>query len=417
MIGKFYESFGEEKEETQELPQEVLNILNARLPSNFMYIRDEEGHYRAVPRPETITEGIKLTTQFGFDEEKDANILEKLRRIPRSNWNEYFYRTQMKVPIKYAKIGDEEKVIPIEELSCDPLSDGEALFTDGFMRANAFPEPFKITFESPEGDSVEIRIQQQAYDSLMELRFINVDFPALKIELFQFSPLVDNCEEEAHTSINKQLVVNYSVNPSKADSVKDSITALRIFRGLFNGTTKVDGHIITQGAGKGKFDPKQIEDALDFWEMALLLEEKLNVKFNPKADCPEEDIRFFTELKTCLVDEKAIVWRHPFDHFHVGGFHIVQEGVTFEDVIGQESLRYEFLEGPIPATLLGAEFNLYSRTEMNDFFVTNIEWDNEEKDSAEIYISDVPDKQWALTRLYMTETDMDNYRKKLEEQK
>ena len=141
------------------------------------------------------------------------------------------------------------------------------------------------------------------------------------------------------------------------------------------------------------------------------------MKFDPKVDCPEEDIRFFTELKTCLVDGKAIVWRHPFDHFHMDGFHMVQEGMAFEDVIGQESIRYEFLEGPIPATLLGTEFNLYSRTEMNDFVVTNIEWDNEEKDTAEVYISDVPDKQWTLTRLYMTEADMKDYRKKLEKQK
>ncbi len=416
MIGKFYESFGKE-EETQELPQEVINILNELLPNNFMYVRDESGHYRAVPRPETISKGIKLTTQFDFDKEKDADILDKLRIIPRDKWDEYFYRTQMRVPIKNAKIGDEEKVVPIEKLSHDPLSDGEVMFTDGFMQAHTSSEPLKMTFESPEGDSAEISIQQQAYDSLLEIRFLNIDFPALKIELYQYSPLVKNCKEKAHTNINNRLVVNYSVTPSKADTVKEAVTALHIFRGLFNGTTKVNGYIIAPVGGKSKFDPKKVEDALLFWETALLLEEKLSVKFNPKADCPEEDIRFFTELATCLLERKAIVWKHPFDHFHMGGFHMEHEGMTFEDVIGKDSIRYEFLEGPIPATLLGTEFDLYSRTEMIDFIITNIEWDDEKKEAAEVYISDVSDKQWKLTRLYMTETDMEEYRRKLEEQK
>ena len=70
------------------------------------------------------------------------------------------------------------------------------------------------------------------------------------------------------------------------------------------------------------------------------------------------------------------------------------------------------MEGPIPATLLGAEFDLYSRTEMQDFIITNIEWDDEKKERAEVYISDVPDKQWRLTRLYMTEADMEEFREK-----
>ena len=417
MIGRFYESFGKEKDEVQELPKEVIDILNSMLPGNFMYMPDDSGQYRAVPRPEKALEGIKLTTQFGFDEEKDAELIEKLKRIPRDKWDEYFYRTQMRVPIKNAKIGDEEKKIPIEELSRDPLSDGKALFTNGFMQAYAFPDPIKMVFESPEGDIVEIGIQQQAYDNLAEIKFLNVDFPALKIELYQYSPLVEDAEEGAHTSANKQIMVNYSVTPSKAASVKDAVIALHLFRGLFNGSTKVNGSVISPEGGKGKFDPKRIEDALDFWEIALRLEEKLKVRFNPKADCPEEDIRFFTELQTCLLDGKAIVWRHPFDHFHVGGFHPAREGESFENYIGKDAIRYEFLEGPIPATLLGAEFALYSRIEMQDFIITNIEWDDEKKGTAEVYISDVPDKQWRLTRLYMTEADMEEFREKLSKSK
>lgn len=42
---------------------------------------------------------------------------------------------------------------------------------------------------------------------------------------------------------------------------------------------------------------------------------------------------------------------------------------------------------------------------IKDFVITNIAWDDENKENGEIYISDAPDKQWTLTRLYMTEAD------------
>ena len=78
---------------------------------------------------------------------------------------------------------------------------------------------------------------------------------------------------------------------------------------------------------------------------------------------------------------------------------------------------YLFLEGPMPAALLGAEFDLYSRTEMKDFIITNIEWDDETREKAEVYITDAPEKQWSLSRLYMTEDDADLFRKNLDESK
>lgn len=413
MIGKFYESFGREKDEAQKLPDEIIDILNERLPDSFMYVLDKAGEYRAVPRMDKLSNGIKFTTQFGFDEKRDAELIEKLKRIPRDKWDEYFYRTQMRIPIKNVKIGSDNKVIPFENLYRDPLEDrdNEVMSNDEYFLTYVSLAPIQVKFESPEGDSVEIGIQQQAYDSLGEIKFVNVDFLAMKIELYKYSPLVYNCCENAHTSVNNQLVVNYSVTPSQAESVKDAVVALRIFRGLFNGTTKVNGHTISSEGSKCSFEPKKIEDALTFWETALQLEEKLSVKFDPKSNFPEEDMRFFTNLQTCLLGKKNIVWKHPFYHFHVRGFYPSREGITLEEMIGKDSISFEFLEGPIPATLLGAEFAFYRRIEMKNFVITNIAWDDEKKETGEIYISDLPDKQWVLTQLYMTEADIKEFKR------
>lgn len=411
MIGDFFESFGKEKDEQRELPQEVIDVLNENLPDNFEYVIDCRGNYRAVPKAEQVlNEGIKITTQIDFD--KVPELRNKLMAVPRDKWDEYLYRTQTVVPIKSAQIGDENKRVPIELLSADPLHSDEAKFVDGIIRPYPFQEPIKMSFESPEGDAVDIQFQQQAYDSLTEIKFMNVDFPALKVELYQYSPIAAEEEKDAHTSRVRQITATYSVTPSKAATVRDAVTALHIFRGLINGMTKVEGKAILPRGGRGAFDSARIEEALNLWETALKLEGILGVGFDPGAEFPNEDVRFFTELQTCFLEKKAILWRHPFDHFHVGGFRAVKEGGSFADVIENDAMRCMFIEGPISATLLGAKFDLYSRTEMKDFVITNIEWDNEKQESGEVYISDVQDKQWSLTRLYMTKEQAEEFQRK-----
>lgn len=47
-----------------------------------------------------------------------------------------------------------------------------------------------------------------------------------------------------------------------------------------------------------------------------------------------------------------------------------------------------FFEGPINATLFGATFELYSETEMRDFIITSVEWDDESKMAGDLYIAD-----------------------------
>lgn len=411
MIGDFLESFGEEKDERRELPQEVVDVLNDNLPSNFEYKLDRNGKYRAVPKAGKVLGG-KITTQFDFNQV--PKLWDKLQTIPKDKWDEYLYRTQTALPIKNAKIGDEKSLVPIEMLFADPVHSDEVRLMECMMEPSSFPK-VRMTFESPEGDVVQMGFMQQAYDSVTEIKFANIDYLALKIELYLYRPLAVDVENEdgAHTSPKRQLTVTYSVNPAKASTVKEAVAALHVFRGLFNGKTKVDGKMISPNSVETQIDSGRIEDALRRWETVLKIEEKLEVSFDPGAEFPAEDVRFLTELQTCLLEGKAILWRHPFDHFHVGGFHPVKE-VPFEDYIGNESIRCEFLEGPIPATLLGCEFELYSRTEMKDFVITNIEWDDESREKAEVYIADGRDKQWILTRLYMTKKQADEYKRRSE---
>ena len=115
---------------------------------------------------------------------------------------------------------------------------------------------------------------------------------------------------------------------------------------------------------------------------------------------PMEDVIFFAQLKTCLIDNKSIGWEHPFDHFHIGEIKI--KDPKLEDSIEKENVNYEFIEGHIHATLLGAKFDLYSDTKLINMVINNIVWDNDNKNSGEVYVSDPIGSKWRLYRKYMT---------------
>ena len=417
MMMDFYEAFGNNANEDTKIPTEILEELNKELPSNLTYFQDGNGRYRIVPKPDRKIQTLKMTTMFDFDPEKDSLLIERLKSVPQDKWAEYLYRTQKSIAVKNVRIGDNEQLIPLEQTLGNPLSDEKIICKDCKMYPAKFPNPTPMMFESEEGDKVCINFQQEAYDSLTEIKIHNVDFPALKIDLYIYQPLVDISEETAKTSKNNQFIANYSVTPTNAPSVSEALTALRFFKGIFTGKTKINGQSMISSTAQVEFDKQGVEDALHFWSTAAKLEKKLDVNFIPNADFPTEDVKFFSELDVCLNENKKIIWKHPFNHFHINGYHPHTEEGTPDAITKCDGLHFQFIEGPIPCTLLGTEFEIYSFSEMDDLITTNIEWDDEEKQNGEMYISDAPGKTWTLKRLYMTKDDMDKFKENLKQNK
>ena len=190
--------------------------------------------------------------------------------------------------------------------------------------------------------------------------------------------------------------------PTKAANVSEALTALRAFKGLYDGTASINGHKDTASRFTDEqFDKTQITFALDLWTSLEKLEETLSVTFNPAAEFPQENGFFLYELDTTFLEKKCLRWNHPFDHFHVEGLSLTAKAM--EESIGKGKMSMKFLEGPIPATLLGAEFELYSETEMSGFMITNIEWNDDAQTSGEMYIADeVNGESWVLSRKYLT---------------
>lgn len=384
MIADFYDVF-DETPDSIEIPEEIKEILSNDLPKNFTFYKDDSGRYTIGPKANEI---IKLK----FDVSED--IAEKLKNIPREKWAEYLYRTQMVIPVTNLRIGDDEKLVPIAETTGAPFEDALDI-VDTRLYPAPFPDAKPMNIETVEGDKVTLMIKQQPHGSLEETKFASINYEALRLEIYVSD----------HPRASR---INYSITPQKAKTVKDAVSALHIFKGFYEGNIKIDGKLFSDPLISDKsFDIEQIENAIEMWTVAQQLENKLGVSFDPGAEFPIDDVRFFSELKGCLIDNQYIQWEHPFEHFHITGVNIEKGGI--EDYFDKEGFSYRFKEGPIPATLLGAEFELYSDTEILDFVMTGIQWDNEEHNSGELYIADAADTKCKLRRKYMTFEQMEKF--------
>lgn len=399
MHGNFFEAFGKKDNESRYIPNDILEELNSLLPSNFRYEREPNGQYRAVPDPH---QELCFNTEFDFS--KAPELEQIYAEIGPDKMIDYLYRVQKRAPVKNTKLGTTSKLESVNKLSSDPLRDKESEIIDSWIFPSGFEKPYKLLFESPEGDKAEVEIQQVKYDSLTEIKKQNNSFPALTIEIYQYSPLSTRDDPNAHTSAEHQVKIAYSVTPNKAQSVRDAVTALHIFRGLLKGTTKINNHSISSKEGKIISEPVKLESMLTLWEKALKLEEKLEVSFSPSANLSSEDMELFTELDLCMLQGKRIKWKHPFDHYHISDYQASSDGKRIDDNIGTEKLTHVFTEGPIPTKLLGAEFELYSISVMDGFKITSIDWKEKDKD-GEVYITDYDEHPWVLSRQYCTKQE------------
>lgn len=285
-------------------------------------------------------------------------------------------------------MGNEEKQIPIEQSMHNPLGDPVEI-SGSYMYPEPFPAPVPITIKTIEGDEVTLNMKRQPYESMDEIMFSNMDFPALKMTV------IINEKE-----VKKSKIV-YSVTPTKAKSVSEAVASLNALKGVSNRTAIIGG--LQQIPTPIPIKASMKNSSRRHWTYGLRkkLEKILEIAFNPEAELPYEDVVFLSELKICLLDNKRIKRDHPFEHFHVGELNT--KNYSIEEIVGKEKVSMNFLEGSISATLLGTEFDLYSETEMRDFIITNIEWDDESKTSGEVYIADeAMGDSWVLVRKYLT---------------
>lgn len=141
-----------------------------------------------------------------------------------------------------------------------------------------------------------------------------------------------------------------------------------------------------------------LNDVTDFWEEAKKLEDIINISFVPSSDFTEEDAKTFCDLVNSLIYNKPIII-HPVSNVVNMSGNIIPERL----IEGVSS--FKFIEGPVDFSLLGAEFELYSNTEINDVIVSEITWNNNEKTDCDLTLKGNNNSEWCVQRNYITKEE------------
>lgn len=121
-------------------------------------------------------------------------------------------------------------MIPLEETLHNPLESSAPSLESAELVPEPFPNPISITFETIEGDTITLHIQRQACKAMKKRKYANVDFPAIEMRLTLY--------EDAFPMRTK---FNFTVIPANAKSSKDALAALRLLKGLYEGTATIKG--------------------------------------------------------------------------------------------------------------------------------------------------------------------------------
>ena len=388
MIGVFDDVF--KKNKVFNPSDELIEALKKNLPTNFDIAKNINGKLAIIPKANSDVKGSVVF------EDSD---LEYLKDVPKHKRYEYLYRTQHIMHVKKAEIGDDTTKIPISCLGQDPFKDTG--LCELKLYPMPFPDPVVVRFETTDGDEFDMQMQQVVHDSWSESKIENVNYRSINIEIY----IDDEIEQNNR--------IKYSVSPQKANSVQEAVRVLHLYRGLLNGSAKINGHTFMAGSVDSDQENGSINDSILFWENALKLEKKIGVSFDTSADFPREDVILFDQLIQCMIERRPLLYQHPFDHFHVGG---VSSKEIMMQSIDKDALSLSFIGNSKVVTLLGASFELASYCELKDFCIEKVEWD-EDTEGGEIFIKDSQEKEWTMSEFILNRDEVERVSKLLKSDK
>lgn len=429
MSGLFKQAFNSHLKQNnkaeQPIPKAVIKELNKELPNQFHYQWDKK-------LKQLVITPNKASGKTSFDVQFDAKKNGLPTNLTDQELIDYVYRTQKTIELSHVYIKDKEG--NKREVTEDPFShknSGEQI--KFFASPKKFPPAIPLTFKVEDGDDITVLMKRKPYESMDHILLENENISGLSIrwiiseegikkthednqttEQAEKAEQTDKVEQQQKGSI-PAATMTVTSKPTSADSVDDAIKGLKILHGFATGNLLIDGH---EYGGflddKSSLDIKDIEEKLDIWKTFKALEEKLNIKFDPKADYPIEDAKAAFELDQSLLQNKEQVTVAPFSHFHLGTMKFrpnekeefikkhseVREAIDkaqkegkeltdnelivmeYKHMIGHPNTTFTFLQD-VGRTLLGAEFSVVRSVILQNIVIDKIVPDSK---GMEVYI-------------------------------
>ena len=350
MFVDFNRVFSGKPQTELKVPDAMVEHLSSQLPLGVRYRATDDGNCEIIADGESVNVGGLVLVPT--DEQK--KVLGK--KFTFDDVLKYSYNAQKPIPMKLKKDGYiilNGQEIPIERIHYNPYNPVKIVSGKLFMYPHQFSEPFSLSIGC-EKYSRQLIFKRVPYESVNIAAFESQSEQPLMVKY-----LVDEDE--------RRIDFNISFNLSYANTVRDIVESTSIYnafaegKGLFGGKPLITDIDVSKVK---KYDP----ESLLFWEKVLIIEERLNVGFEP----PQEDVDFKT---ICLMETlyqnliKGVPIRENKKVDVLKGEQVKGDNDQIKTSVG-ESVFFEF-QASTHISLLGVEIDLPCVVAICDSKITN----------------------------------------------
>jgi hypothetical protein len=388
MFSNFKKAF-KKKEINKEIPQEIIDLLNEKLPKGFKYQQMGEGVCAKVP----IAPGAKITVQLDTKNlPKEIRTAEKLM--------EFMYRTQESItilPDKDGCITVNDTKLKIDELIETPLKDKKLKECKMSISPPPFPPPFIVPIKV-NGIRKDISFQRYPYADMQKSLFRNTDNGILKL-----SYLIN---EE-----NRSMNFSFNIEIEKAENIAQILEALRFYEAFQRNDFKIAGMEVTKITATE--EEQAIIETINFWERIYELEKVLGNKFVPEFPITQNVAERLEQLYRSFVEKKPYKEYVDINSITTSITGDVQKKAVLSPT---EAMFYYLQKEPEPEFILwGIKISLYSVVGIFDLRVRDIVLLNKRQKKYKLITEPTTEQGSYISILYfLTEEEAINYKFDLE---
>lgn len=295
MFVSFRETFAQGVQGAKRLPSSVIEKLSEQLPGDARYYQlDDETLCLGPSKGKAINVGGLAPTRDY--QNRLSGILGRKPTI--DDYLRLSYNEQK--PIKLQLINPGEITINGSPTPLDRLVRGatsQALVEENsfMLIPDPFPPPFplRLTTEDEQGE-LTLNMQRIPTESISEAKYQSIGY-----EPFTLSFAIPINPKPDRDTMG--LSLQFTMNPAKCERLSEAVNIMRVFASLVAGTCRV-GDFKPTTATKQDANSDFDIGILQWFEMALHLEKKLNLEIDPKRIILNaEAIKTLTELYQGLI--------------------------------------------------------------------------------------------------------------------
>lgn len=373
MFSNFAKTF-KKNENDIEIPKEIIESLNNKLPNGLKYEYIKKGVCGITPTSD-MTFHIKPKLPDDFKGQSVEDLLE------------FMYRTQ-------------------REIECSPDEDGFAdingfkLKMDDFVKfplyeenfaTNVFvikPEPFKKFKISLEGNGIkrDVWIKRQPHPNMFKSFFKNdSDDDILKITY-----IIDEK--------NERIKYNFNIDIERSNSIKDILDTTKLFYALLKGEFKINGVELSAYVKNKSFDKKEnkaMKQTIRFWEKILEIENLVDTKFMPNFPITNADALLIEKLYRTLVEKKPYREYGTIDNITTSK----NDSIEQQAIKGAPGIAFQFSKDEI-MELFGREVSLHTIIGIFNIKVVDIKEDKDDSNRLQFIMEENDKKKSYISTLH-----------------